>query len=126
MFAEYRAGGNGSAESMTRLVERWQDTALGRSLRFHTPREACGRRGELALKKYAREDLNLGFRFRSLRDNRAYGYFGDVMECDAVCVRESDRGRGDRRRNGLSSVVENWKMQNRRCSSRDRSPSRGK
>jgi len=51
-----------SAESMARLVERWLDNPVSRSiLRFCTVRDACGRRVELALRKYAGEDVRICF-----------------------------------------------------------------
>jgi len=59
-FAGYSAVEKHSAESMAQLVEKWLDNPLSRSiLRFCTARDACGRRVELALKRYAGEDVKL-------------------------------------------------------------------
>ena len=48
------------AESMAGLVEKWLDNPLSRSiLRLCAARDNCGRRVELALRKYAGEDVRL-------------------------------------------------------------------
>jgi radical SAM protein with 4Fe4S-binding SPASM domain len=48
---------------MARLVEKWLDNPVSRKiLRFCTARDACGRRIELALRKYAGEDVSMCFR----------------------------------------------------------------
>jgi hypothetical protein len=45
---------------MAQLVESWLDNPLSRRiLRFCTARDACGRRVELALRKYAGDDVKL-------------------------------------------------------------------
>jgi len=59
-FAGYDVVEKHSAESMAHLVEKWLGNPLSRSiLRFCTARDSCGRRVDLALRKYAGEDVKL-------------------------------------------------------------------
>jgi len=49
---------NSSAESMAQLIDSWLDNSFSkRILRFCTVRDGCGRRVELALRRYAGEDV---------------------------------------------------------------------
>lgn len=57
--ADYTPDRN-SVESMAKLVEKWLDNPVSRSvLRFCTARDRCGRRIDLALKRYSGEDVDL-------------------------------------------------------------------
>lgn len=59
-FSGFDAVEKHPAESMARLVERWLDNPVSRSiLKFCTARDKCGRRIELALRKYAGQDVKL-------------------------------------------------------------------
>jgi hypothetical protein len=58
--AVHASGEQDPAESMARLVEKWLDNPISRSmLKFCTARDACGRRVDLALKRYAGQEAEL-------------------------------------------------------------------
>jgi radical SAM protein with 4Fe4S-binding SPASM domain len=58
--AAHDSGEQNPAESMAGLVEKWLDNPVARSvLKFCTARDACGRRVDLALKRYAGQEAKL-------------------------------------------------------------------
>ena len=96
-----------SAESMAELVEKWLDNPFSRSvLKFCTGRDTCGRRVELALRKYAGENVKL-----CVKCSTAYRMIARILN-SILRKGRLDRGRiqvhlrDPMWRKGLASVLE--------------------
>jgi radical SAM protein with 4Fe4S-binding SPASM domain len=98
---------NDSAQSMTALVDSWLDNPLSRRiLQFCTTRDNCGRRVELALRKYAGEDVKL-----CIQCSMAYHTISVILNSistksnlDSATIRQELRD--PMWRKGLASVLE--------------------
>ncbi len=103
----YQASSRESAEEMADFIEKWLgNPLLKRILGYTTRRCTCGRRIELALKKYAGEDVELCFRC-----NLAYQIIRKVLDGIIHKVGDSKESviehlRDPMWRKGLSSVLE--------------------
>jgi len=76
MGSGYQPSSRDKAEEMAGLIERWLGNPISKALlKFCTHRCECGRRIELALRKYAGEDVDLCFKC-----NLAYSLVKKILD----------------------------------------------
>jgi len=103
----YQPSSRDKAENMMQLIEKWLGNSISKTiLKFCTARCKCGRRIELALKKYVGEDVNLCWRCKI-----AYNFVKIILDNILSKLKiERDKIMQNLRdsmwRKGLSSVLE--------------------